>query len=340
MQYDPQNICGRNIDIALHARVKDIRPNDYHRWLYGEKCGIEIYDKELCVILIEDLSICRGRYTPSRKKKVADFIINHKSELKNVLSIISRKGEICSRDLEKKISKKALDILWKMGKIFISSRKNGIKYFDLPERLYENKIHLNEENVFSDEQVLRRINSVGLLPKSGTGSGWLGIGRKKEIVSCLDKMIDAGHIKEINIEGIDHPYIINNYDYNLLSNISKILFTKRISFIPPLDNLLWDRKLVSELFDFDYKWEAYTPKTQRVYGHYVLPILYGTDFIGRIEPIYNRSKNTLVIKGCWLETKCSWDNKTHLALLDCLEELKVFLGATSISWLCKKPKSD
>ena len=37
-----------------------------------------------------------------------------------------------------------------------------------------------------------------------------------------------------------------------------------------------------ELFDFDYKWEIYTPAAQRKYGFYVLPILYGERFIGRI----------------------------------------------------------
>ncbi|UZQ86367.1 winged helix DNA-binding domain-containing protein [Thermoclostridium stercorarium] len=40
-----------------------------------------------------------------------------------------------------------------------------------------------------------------------------------------------------------------------------------------------DRKLIKMLFGFDYKWEAYTPKSQRKYGYYVLPMLYGDRFI-------------------------------------------------------------
>ena len=40
-------------------------------------------------------------------------------------------------------------------------------------------------------------------------------------------------------------------------------FRKRMEFLGPLDNALWDRRLIEALFDFQYKWEIYTPKVQR-----------------------------------------------------------------------------
>jgi len=35
------------------------------------------------------------------------------------------------------------------------------------------------------------------------------------------------------------------------------------SFIAPLDNLLWDRKLIKEVFGFEYVWEVYKPISER-----------------------------------------------------------------------------
>lgn len=64
----------------------------------------------------------------------------------------------------------------------------------------------------------------------------------------------------------------------------------------PLDNLLWDRNLIRMIFDFDYKWEIYTPVEKRKYGHYVLPILYGDRLIGRIEAPYDRKEKQLNVK--------------------------------------------
>ena len=34
---------------------------------------------------------------------------------------------------------------------------------------------------------------------------------------------------------------------------------KRAAVIAPLDNLLWDLKLIETLFDFRYTWEVYKP---------------------------------------------------------------------------------
>lgn len=57
--------------------------------------------------------------------------------------------------------------------------------------------------------------------------------------------------------------------------------TERVRFIAPLDNIIWDRKFVKEIFDFEYIWEVYKPEKLRQYGYYVLPILLGDKLIAR-----------------------------------------------------------
>jgi len=47
--------------------------------------------------------------------------------------------------------------------------------------------------------------------------------------------------------------------------------------------MMWDRELVKELFSFEYRWEVYKPVTEREYGYYVLPVLYGDSFIACFE---------------------------------------------------------
>lgn len=76
---------------------------------------------------------------------------------------------------------------------------------------------------------------------------------------------------------------------------------KRCEFIAPLDNMMWDRNLIRAIFDFDYKWEIYTPKAERKYGYYVLPILYSEKFIGRIEMVHDKKKRKLNVQNIWYE---------------------------------------
>ncbi len=52
---------------------------------------------------------------------------------------------------------------------------------------------------------------------------------------------------------------------------------RSLRFLAPLDTLLWDRKAVLYLYDFDYTWEVYKPAEKRRYGYYVLPVMYGSD---------------------------------------------------------------
>jgi uncharacterized protein YcaQ len=61
----------------------------------------------------------------------------------------------------------------------------------------------------------------------------------------------------------------------------------------PLDSLIWDRKLIKALFGFNYTWEIYTPAEKRKYGAYILPILWGERFIGRIEAVNDRKPKSL-----------------------------------------------
>jgi len=65
--------------------------------------------------------------------------------------------------------------------------------------------------------------------------------------------------------------------------------------------MLWDRKLINLLFNFEYKWEVYTPECQRKYGYYVLPMLYGDRFIGRIEISNDKKDKCLLVKKIWFE---------------------------------------
>ena len=65
------------------------------------------------------------------------------------------------------------------------------------------------------------------------------------------------------------------------------------AFLAPLDPLVWDRDLLERLFGFEYRWEVYVPAPKRRWGYYVLPLLYGDRFVGRIEPRVDRASGTL-----------------------------------------------
>jgi uncharacterized protein YcaQ len=326
IQYDPLNPCGRNPDLVLQSRIKNYHPNDYYKWLYEDKKGIEVYDKELCIIPIEDLDYVSHRQLKAQQDKSRkSFLKVHNKEVSLILEQIKQNGPLSSADIKLNkqvisgwgstalVGRIALEQLWKMGQLIVVKREGMKKYYDLPEKI-------NPPTKLAKEHILRRLKSVGILPKTTTGGGWQGL---SGISPFINSLIKEQKILEIKIEDAKLTYLILKEDYELIRQPAVSLIRSKISFIAPLDNLIWDRKMIEDIFNFHYRWEVYTPQIKRQFGYYVLPILYGDEFIGRIEPVKNSKTNTLEIKGLWYERK--WNKKELNAFEKALTEFGNYL---------------
>jgi uncharacterized protein YcaQ len=104
-------------------------------------------------------------------------------------------------------------------------------------------------------------------------------------------------------------------------------FLPRAAVVAPLDNLLWDRRLIMELFDFHYRWEVYTPVAKRRYGYYVLPVLYGDRFIARFEPGRDKTNGAFIIKKWWWEPGVTQSERMRFELSDCFKRFLTYLSA-------------
>ena len=110
----------------------------------------------------------------------------------------------------------------------------------------------------------------------------------------------------------------------------------RVTFLSPFDRLIHDRDRAEALFGFHYRLEMFVPTAKRVYGYYVLPILRGTEIIGRIEPVFDRKRGTLRIEGVWAEPGAQPD--AGAAIRETAEELAAWLGAESLEIGRKVPR--
>ncbi len=108
-----------------------------------------------------------------------------------------------------------------------------------------------------------------------------------------------------------------------------------MAFIAPLDPVMWDRRLLRQLWSFDYVWEVYVPEQKRRWGYYVLPILFGERFVGRFEPRVDRASKTLRILGIWWEEGFSPRTADGFvpSMRDALRAYMQFVGAIRVEWL-------
>jgi len=256
--------------------------------------------------------------------------------------IIREKGALSSADIDfndkvnwywsnTKLSRAALETMYFRGDLMVHHKKGTIKYYDLAENCVDRGL-LNTPDPYINDydhlkwRVHRRIGAVGLLWNKPSDA-WLNIWGLKAPLrkEIFTQLLEEEKILEIFVKGIKDSLYCLSDDFDLLETVLKEPKLKaRCELIAPLDNMLWDRRLIKALFDFEYKWEIYTPQVQRKYGYYILPLLYGDSFIGRVEAVCDRKEKTLVVKNIWYEKDINQTNRLQTGIINCIDRFARF----------------
>ena len=317
VQYDPIDVCGKNAELVLQSRVWGFEKHMLDELLYKDRQLIDYFDKNMSVFCTDDWKYFLRIREEYRKNGHSRDKIDEIAE--DVKKIIREKKYASSKDLgfndsvnwpwgPTRLSRAALETLYYRGELIIHHKKGTIKHYGLAEEYIDKDIlNADDPNLtefeFTEWRVLRRIGSVGLLWNKPSDA-WLGIGGMKSTVrnKVFSSLINKNKVIACKIEGIKDEFYLKTEDSALVDNALESNSHKpRLEFLAPLDNLLWDRRLIKSVFGFDYKWEIYTPLEQRKYGYYTLPVLYGDKLVGRIEVITDKKKGIMQVKNLWFE---------------------------------------
>ena len=125
-------------------------------------------------------------------------------------------------------------------------------------------------------------------------------------------------------------WYVHKNDLQTIRNLEKGRWKPRTTLLSPFDNLICDRKRTERIFNFKYSFELYVPKHKRKYGTYVLPILLGDRFIGRIDPKLDKEANILRINAVHMEPDVSLTKKITTVIENVVGDLATFLGANEV----------
>lgn len=349
IQFDPVDVCGKMAELTLQSRVKGFTKKLLDDLLYKDRLLFDYPDKQLSIIPIENWAYY-SRYRNTAREGGKKFEGLDELEAQAV-EYIKENGAVSSNDLpisgkmhwhshihwsgnwggESNISRSVLEQLYSTGELIIHHKKGSRKYYDLSEKYIPAEI-LNAPEPLPDDflhqkwRITRRIGAAGLIwdrPSGFWNNVWgLTTESRHRIFQTLK---EEGMISDLTIDNLRHTFYYLTEDAPLLDQVmAEDTFKPRCEFIAPLDPFLWDKQLIRTIFDFDYSWEIYTPDEKRKYGAYVLPILYGDQFIGRIESINDRKSKTLVVKNVWYEDSVRQTKKLSAAVDKCVRRFARF----------------
>jgi len=165
-----------------------------------------------------------------------------------------------------------LEFMVQRGEVAIAGRDGRDRLWDLASRVYpdEPMVPVEKARRIRDEQ---RLRSFGILRIKGP--------------HCPGEPLDAGLAGErAVVDGVRGEWRI---DPALLDQP----FSGRTALLSPLDRLVYDRKRLAEIFEFDYQLEMYKPVAKRRWGYFALPILHNDRLVGKVDATAKRKEGVL-----------------------------------------------
>ena len=309
----------------------------------------------------------------------SDWMNAHPDVIQRTLDAIRDRGPLASADFERplggkrasawdwygpKESRRALDVLWTLGDLMISSRRGGQKLYDLRERVlaeaFGEGIPRDDELPTPQEQLrhfaLRTIHALGVLLPSwlwdyfrlrdsyrtlahatngtnaASGAAPLRTPSKRASgQALLDGFAREGIVVPAQIMGISEPAYIATERLADLDLLRAGWSPQRTTLLSPFDNLIWERARTRALFDYAVCFEAYVTPEKRRYGYYCLAILHHGKLVGRVDPKMDRRARRLIVRAAHLEPGVIIDTALLDGLAGAFTDLARFLGGESVT---------
>lgn len=359
IQLDPINVVARNPLLIFWSRLGNYQLADFETLLWQDKKLIEYWAHAASLVLVEDFPIhhyhMHHYHTPPLTKRRAQFlalIAKNDSFKQYILQELRHRGPLFHTELEDRVvvpfkggwtgsttrnRVEMLDYLWTTGQVTIVRRDgNGFglkkKWGLLDEHLPQWANH----DVWSAHQVSRQAVQHALL---GLGAGTavhirnhFTRNRYPHLAEVLEELVTEGIIKQVSVNG-EEGWYIHKKSLPLLDTP----FEPDTRLLSPFDNLICDRDRTEAVWGFYYRSEIYTPKAKRKYGYYVMPILHGSELIGRLDPRMDRKSKTLHIQGIYLEDDIVPTPELKHAVEQPIQQLAQFLGAKQVSYSGTRP---
>lgn len=364
VQWDPISIVAPSHLLSIRSRLGNFDPVVLERLLWDEKKLFEHWTPIASLVLTEDYPLFYSlmrRYPESMSRSwgsqgahAAEFLRKHASlkarilkELRRgplTLGMFSDHSATKRDDGEWSPTSDVSQMLWHLtmsADVMVVGHEGnqnlwGLTKDFLPSWAKQEMLPEPEVEKLSAE---RSLSAQGVATAREIQFYFIR-GRYKTLDKTLAALEEQSKIHRIQIDGITDRKVryIHGRDLPLLETLMEGKgWMPRTSLLPPFDNLVGNQDRLRRLFDFDYVREQFFPPEKRRYGFYVLPVLRGEKFIGRIDPRFDKESKTLVINAVHAEKGTPTDRSVAGELREAVEDLARFDGAGRVTFTSKVP---
>jgi uncharacterized protein len=363
IQWDPVTVVAPSHILSLWSRLGGFKPGDLERLLWQEKKVFLHWTPIASIVLTEDyplyyslmrrypesLSHSWGNHIPRAKR----FLAEHQGLRRRVLDDLG-KGPLQLNQFSdytrtrrpsdgwgsgSEVSDMLYHLLM-MAEVMVVGHEGNQNVWGLTEEFLPSWA---ERSVLPQDE-LERETSQRAIQALGTASPSEIVyhyprGRYQNISKALSQLEGDSAIRKVAVEGFSGKEVryIDDKDVPLLGRLEGDDWEPRMSLIAAFDNLIAGRRWTNTVFGFDYVHEQFLPKNRRKYGTYVLPILWGENLIGRVDPKLEKEKQRLIVNSVHAEPGAPEGKEIASKINETIEDLARFIGAKEVEYTPRVP---
>jgi uncharacterized protein len=206
---------------------------------------------------------------------------------RKVLEAVRELGETHPRELQTRLGKRRVVNAWggysaattetlerlrHRGLLRIARRERGIRIYE-PARSHDASITPEDR---LRKLILRVASILAPSPEKSLRAVVARYRRWGDPRKGVDELLRNGSLERQIVAGVAYVWPVTGVT-------STDEAAQGVRFLAPFDPLVWDRLRFEHFWGWSYRFEAYTPASQRVRGYYAMPMLWNDRVIGWVN---------------------------------------------------------
>lgn len=317
VQVDSINSVERAHHLILHARLDGYSPKLLTHLTEHRRALFEHWTHDASVIRSDWMHWWTHRFDAAREKLGSRSWLRErlglrwKSVVAQVRDALNERGPLTTRDFPHppragqgwwhwSPQKAALDYLWRSGEVAIHSRRGFDKVYDIAQRVHGPRHASPPRSAVIEWACIEALSRLGAATAREIVQFMHAL-TLTEVREWCDMAVRTAKISRVTLER-GQGKIVDGFARTDWREHATGLTIERIPrLLAPFDPLIRDRVRTTDLFGFDYRFEAFVPAAKRRYGYYTMPVLVGEKIIARVEIASDRQAEVLCITRIWLE---------------------------------------
>jgi len=304
VQIDTINVIERCHHHVLYTRIPGYERAHLQRAQSVDKSVFEYWTHALSYVPSRDLRFYRRAMHDYRRRPRWWFGTVSNKDLRKVLWRVRNGGPLSIRDIDddvlvdkdhewasRKPSKRALQLAFYTGVLTVSARAGMLKTYELMERHFgwDKPPSPASESEIREYLLERSLRAQGVV--SLDSICYMDAPRKTAMRELIARRVRRGELVPVAVEGAG-----KTEHWAEPEALAAPEGQPTVHLLSPFDPLVIQRKRLQLFFDYEHRFEAYVPKTKRVYGYFALPVLVDDAIVAVLDLKANRAARELLVQ--------------------------------------------